>query len=227
MADLSNRGFTLVELLIAISIFGVVIASVYGSYRATFYVLHNSTARLEMAGKARVALERITDDLYAAAAGEGGAIAGTKNEQYGQRADSLTLVSASYLRIKKDDYSKGHSNVKFFLGYNEDSETFDLFRSGDLQLPGQEGDDSAATRYPLCRGVQSLVFTYVDDEGNSEEEWLPDVNDEAEGAPEETGRYLPSLVYVRLELREKERDSGASSVFRTAVSFSSLKGEGN
>jgi prepilin-type N-terminal cleavage/methylation domain-containing protein len=227
MVDSRNRGFTLVELLIAISIFGVVIASVYGSYRATFYVLHNSTARLEMAGKARVALERITDDLYAAAAGEGGSIAGTKNEQYGQRADSLTLVSASYLRIKKDDFSKGHSIVKFFLEYNEESETFDLFRTGGLQLPGQEGEDPAATRYPLCRGVQSLVFSYVDDEGNSEEEWLPEVEEDAAGASGETGRYLPSLVYVRLELREKERDSGVSSVFRTAVSFSSLKGEGD
>ena len=82
MAESKNKGFTLIELLIAISIFAVVIASVYGSYRMTFHVIHSSTARLEDAARARVAMQRIVDDLYAAAAGADASIAGTKNELY-------------------------------------------------------------------------------------------------------------------------------------------------
>ena len=58
-----NRGFTLVELLLAIFIFSIVVSTVYGSYRVTFSLVNRTERKLEIAGRAHVVLERITEDI--------------------------------------------------------------------------------------------------------------------------------------------------------------------
>ena len=140
--------------------------------------------------------------------------------------DNISLVSTNYLSIRKDDFSKGRSLVKFFVEYDEESETFNLYRTGQILLPGQDSDGSETARYLLCKNVRSLVFTYVDDDGNSQEEWAIDETEDAPGKVDDTGKNLPSLLYIRLELGESGQEARSVSVFQTALSFSSFKGEG-
>lgn len=205
----AHHGFTLIELLIAIFLFSTVIVAVYGTYRTTFHLIGNSTSELEKAGSARIAMNRITDDLYGLVAGDYAQIIGEKDETSGQRADTISFIASSYLRIAKDDRSRGYSNVQYSSEYDAESETFNLYRASSQVLPGQELSEIEAKKYLLCKRVKSLEFTYVDKEGSSEDEWVTDFEN----------RDLPAMIYVKLELDTSTAEENKSSVFTTAVSF--------
>lgn len=217
-SDTARRGFTLIELLLAIFIFSIVIVSVYGTYRATFHVINSSTAELERASRARTAINRIVDDFYGLVAGEDAQIVGTKNEQNGRRVDTVSILVAKHLRIAKDDILRGRSVVSYSSELDEESETFNLYRTNYFVFPGQDSEQVASTKNLLCDNVQGLVFTYVDAQGGNEDEWL--VDEEVIDEAAESGKsILPSLVYIRLELGEGDNDNEKTSVYTTAVSF--------
>lgn len=211
-SDTSYQGFTLVELLIAVFLFSTVIVAVYGTYRTTFHLIDNSTSELDKARSARIAMNRITEDLYGVAGGEYPELIGEKNETSGQRVDTISFIASSYLRISKDDRSRGYAKVQYSSEYDAESETFNLYRASSPVLPGQELDEIDAKKYLLCKMLKSLELTYVDEEGSSEDEWVTDSEN----------RDLPAMIYVKLELGDNTDEENKSSIFTTAVSFSSF-----
>ncbi len=213
-SDTKIQGFTLVELLIAVFIFSTVIVAVYGTYRTTFHLIGNSTTELDKARSARIAINRIAEDLYGIVAGESLELIGEKNETNGQRVDTLSLIASTYLRIAKEDRSRGYSKVTYSSDYDADSEAFNLYRASSQVLPGQELDEIDAKKYLLCKNLKSLEFSYVDQEGTSEDDWVTDSEN----------RDLPAMVYVKLELGTATVEENKSSVFTTAVSFTSFVG---
>jgi len=210
--ETGTGGFTLVELLIAIFIFSLVIVAVYGTYRATFYTIDISTAELDKAKRARIALKRIADDLFGLATGKSSYLLGENTEENGSRVDKLSFVASSYLKIARENKERGYSMVKFFTEYDDESESFQLFRSSSLVLPGEETAENDAVSYLLCDRVKSIEFNYVDGDGTAEDEWQFDTEEQR----------LPVLVYVKLELYGKKGLAEDTSVFATAVSIPRL-----
>ena len=54
----SSQGFTLLEILIAIAIFGMVIGLAYSSYNATFTIINSAEEHTKTYTKARITVER-------------------------------------------------------------------------------------------------------------------------------------------------------------------------
>lgn len=222
MVSLKNKtnqnGFTLIELLAAIFIFSIVIVSVYGTYRVTFHIINNSTSELEKANNARIAINRISQDLYGIVSDGDAILTGTKGELHGQRVDSIFFVTANHLKISRDDRSQGRSTVSFSPEYDEESETFKLYRTDTLTYPGQELNDTVSTKRLLCKNIRSLIFTYVNHEGTSEDEWSSNEGDLP--VESESGKInLPIMIYIKLEILGQKKEDTNTAVYSTAVSF--------
>lgn len=217
-----NRGFTLVELLFAIFIFAIVISSVYGSYRATFHIVNGSESQLDMSHRARVALERMSEDLHSIVAGPGGVLRGETNEYSGVRGDNLSFVSSAHLLLKKSDTHSGHALIEYSVEADEGGNFLNLYRSDTLLLPGIDSEGDEPQRHLLCRGLQGLRFTYVNEEGTETDEWQSDEGAAANEDGEQELPLLPHLIYVDLSFAESN-ESESKTVFKTAIALPQLQ----
>ena len=59
----NSRGFTLFELLVAIVIFALVVSTIYASATGSFRVVGETESRAEIYRMARIAMERMLEDL--------------------------------------------------------------------------------------------------------------------------------------------------------------------
>jgi general secretion pathway protein J len=220
LSTVHERGFTLVELLIAIFIFAIVVSVVYGSYRATFHIVHGSEYRLHIANSARIVLERVAEDLGSIVTGPGGVFSGEMHDYSGKRGDSLSFVSNAHLVLRKTDTRSGPVLIRYQVELDEETGLLNLYRSDIVLLPGTEidddDDDDDARKHLICRGLQEIQFTYFDQDGNETEEWqVEELVSSGEGAATEKSPF-PSLVYVELRFAESV-ESDVSTVFKTAV----------
>ncbi len=221
-----QRGFTLVELLLAIFIFAIVISSVYGAYRFSFSIIHGSEARLLIFRNARVAMERIAADLDGIVAGSGGVLEGERHDHAGKRGDSLAFVSSAHLALSKEDAVGGYTLIRYFVERDEDKGLLNLHRSDAVPFPGAADGGNEARQEILCQGLTEVAFTYLDEDGSEKEEWQSDEGDKGSNKGERQKEpVLPALVYVKLTFAESP-DSEAGNIFRTAVALPQKAGSG-
>jgi general secretion pathway protein J len=206
-----ERGFTLIELLIAIFIFAIVVSSVYGAYRSTFRTVHGSEALLSTSRNARVAMERMTDDLMAIADGPGGALRGEKLDLYGARGDSLAFVSTVHLVLNKTEALGGYALIAYSVEKDKEDGMLNLYRSDTVLLPGGNRDGKDVRKEILAQGLKEVRFTYLDKDGKATDEWQSDEGQKAEP-------LLPALIYLQLTFG-KSIDSEGGTVFKSAVAL--------
>jgi len=217
-----QRGFTLVEILIAIFIFGIVITSVYASYRATFHIVQGSESRLVTANKARVVIERLAEDLGSIITGPGGEFHGVRHKYADSLGDDLSFVSSAHLALSKKDTFAGDTLVRYQSELDDTTGLLNLYRSEVVLLPGVEEDEEKEQKLLICRGLREVRFSYLDAEGNDSDEWevatvvSPSAGQETEATP------FPSLVSVQLKFSETV-ESTDSTLFKTAVALPRLR----
>ena len=213
-----NIGFTLVELLLAIFIFSIVVSTVYGSYRVTFGLVNRTEQKLEIAGKAHVVLERITEDISSLMQTDGARFTGEQHENSGMRGDSLSFVSAVHIGLTKKDDLGGYSLIQYSAEEDEETGLLNLYRSGSPLLPGTDGDDTEGQKYLLCDGLKEVKFLYFNDEGVESEEWW---SLEDESVTE--NQKLPVMVVIVLQFAESP-ESEQTSIFTTSVALPRVDG---
>jgi len=107
-----KKGFTLLEILIALSIFAIVIPTIFVSYTGTFRIINETESQADIYEMARIALERIREDLESACfffresegPKKGTAIqpyqfTGDHAEIQGRSADTLSFISRLILSL--------------------------------------------------------------------------------------------------------------------------------
>jgi general secretion pathway protein J len=217
-SGIRERGFTLVELLIAIFIFAIVISSVYGSYRATFHIVHGSEYQLKIANSARVVMERLSEDLGSIVTGPGGEFLGVSHTYSDARGDSLSFVSSAHLVLRKTDTLSGHALIEYLPELDLDTGFLNLYRSDMVLLPGVERGGGDVQKHLICRGLQEFRFTYVEQDGNENEDWeVEEVLSQSEGGASGESPF-PSLVQVELKFSESV-ESDNSTVFKTVFAL--------
>lgn len=171
-----NRGFTLAELLIAIVIFSVVVAMVYGSYNMTFRVISNADAHSVYGERARITMERFVEDLESYHGGQGGSITG-ETESFGEyRGDAVRFTTRSHLIFHKSQLPVGYATVLYSVEEGEDG-MLRLYRADIPHYPGTDIDDEEKG-FLLCDGLREVAITYYDEDGNETDSW-----DEPQKAP--------------------------------------------
>ncbi len=167
-----KKGFTLLEVLIAVFILVVVLSTVYASYSGTFRIIRAAEDDGEIYAMARTAMERMFKDLNAVAA-ERGAVKFTSRLEKAGREDStgLTFVSGAHLAFSEEDTPSGLAEITYSIDEDpKDESNYRLLRR-DVILVGANREEKQGGEYVLCERLQSLIFKFYDIAGNEYESW--------------------------------------------------------
>jgi type II secretion system protein J len=212
--------FTLLEIIITLSMIVLILGSVYGTYMATTRSLANSEPKHALQQQARVFLQRFTSEIRCCYAGHQDKfsqplpinIRRGEKELLKQEDASLFVgieVSSgqSFLRFvtsavapKREDSLGGLAIVEYML----DESTNTLSRSKRRYLGGFEDDKDNYTGSVVLKNVQEITVEYFDGK-----EWLKewDSND--------MKGLLPKAVGISLVLQTE--DIGPLSFISTAL----------
>lgn len=216
-----KSGFTLLEVLIAITLFALVISSVYGAYRATFMTVNSTESSVNVAVAARIVLERMSEDLQMLYIGKGAYLKGRRGDIAGRRADTLSCLSSAHLLFHREERPAGLAALSYTV-QETSSGRFDLYRSDVPLVIGSDSEAEPDSGEPLGRGLEELRITYVDANGTEYDEWESGSESELVTAEnEKTGLRLPVLLRLQIRMADLSGETG-STLFRTAVALPEL-----
>lgn len=195
-----ENGFTLLEVLLATTILGVVMAMLSLGLAATLRVVEATEQQEEVYYLAQTALRRITEDL--AAATPEGIFIGRNNGIRDRRADSLVFTSQAHLVLNPEKQLPGMATLRYTVAADpDDQRLLRLLRSDTLVLPGVVAapgitDDSAAEpAFLLADSLRAVQFDYFNRTGQEFDSWQKEPSAEEGEEP----RELPAAVQCTLE----------------------------
>jgi general secretion pathway protein J len=216
-----RAGFTLAEILIAIFIFAIVLSTIYTSYTGTSRIVNETEYQTEIYRMARIALERMQEDLESVYMTERPEPTGLDEETdqasdflgedtdiNGRHADSLRFMSRAHVVFSPRDQVSGKAEIAYYVAQNGEEEDFVLYRSDTPELT--QAPDAGTGGLVLCEQLLSVDFTYYDAKGEEHTHW-----DSTAGAFKYT---LPRLVSISLEF-ENALDPEAPYRFFTTVAL--------
>ncbi len=206
-----HSGFTLVEVLVAITLFAIVVSTLFGSFKmviSTINPLHQGLDDYEMA---RNAMDRIILDLKSLCLTHDPLYSPTDMEgaehpdpfQFFSEKVSVGETSFSLLRFASFEHlgMKGDPNTRigilhYYVEMAENS-TMVLKRADTAAVLFKGAEEMALRDNPvLCERVRSFELSFVDQEGKQVETWDSDAS-EFEFA-------TPYSIKIKLEIGEGE-----------------------
>jgi len=199
-AESPNRGFTLIEILVAVLILGVVLSTVYASYTGTFRIIRETETDAELYGMARTVLERMSRDLEAAAPWKGALTFLAKPYTLGDREFTrLTFRSAAHIAFGEKEESAGIAVIGYNIEEGTEKAGYILSRSDSLRRDPEK--EETAGGFPLCDQIETLTYLFYDTTGKEYETW------DSGGDVEAQKKKAPAMVEIRLGLvNEKDRE---------------------
>jgi len=212
-----TRGFTLMEILLAFLILGIVLTTILASFNAVFSTtdtLKNSSRYYDMA---KNCLNRMTLDLGAVYITQPPLykppdvddppdpyrIIGSSNEIGGTSFASVRFASNAHIPLNKS-IKGGVAEIVYYVQGKDDGQQ--VLRRGDHLYPYPPFEENSGDPV-LTEHVKSLAFKYYDSEGSEFEEWNSD--------SEEYSYATPAAIGIQLEIG----DESVSYNFETTVRF--------
>jgi general secretion pathway protein J len=207
---MKNRGFTLIEILLAVLILGIVMSTVYASYTGTFRIIKETEYEAEVYGMARAALDRISRDLQSVAPWSGAFTFTAKSYGLGNREFvRLTFRSAAHVTFNDKEAPGGIAVIEYGVEEGTEKEGYALWRNDSLfRDPGKE--EAPAGGYLLCDRVDALTYLFFDEAGKEYGVW------DSGGDVEAQKKRAPVSVLIRLSF-VNETDRERPYVFLTRV----------
>jgi general secretion pathway protein J len=210
-----KRGFTLVELLLAIVILGLVVTTVLVSYNTVF----STTDALEISSNlyemAKNCLKQMTVDLESIYINQPPVyrepefddepsdfrVVGLSKDLSGTGFAQLRFTSRAHLPLE-NSLRRGIAEIVYYVQTREDGSK--VLKRSDNLYPYPEFEEKGSDP-TLCEHVKSLAFTFLDDEGSENDSWDSESDTFAYGTPRAIG--------IELEIG----DESSSHTFRTLV----------
>jgi prepilin-type N-terminal cleavage/methylation domain-containing protein len=211
---MKNRGFTLIEILIAVLIVGIVLSTVYASYTGTFRIIKETEYEAEVYGMARTALDRIARDLQSVSPWRGAFTFMTKSYDLGNRGFiRLTFRSAAHVSFSDKEAPGGIALIEYGVEEGTEKEGYALWRSDSLfRDPGKE--EAPAGGYLLCDRVEALTYRFFDETGKEYDGW------DSGGAIEAQRKKAPASVLIGLSfVNEADRERPYRFMTRVRLPF--------
>jgi general secretion pathway protein J len=206
-ANRSDKGFTLIEILIAIAILGVIMTIVYGSFIQTRKVMGAAEASVEGYREIRAAFRLMTSDISMAFLSpqqkETTLFVGTDESAGGTPADNLDFTAYSHHRRDPEAKESDQTEIGYFLrkGLEEESA---LMRREKKRIDASPL--SGGKVYEVSSNILGLDLRYRDSEGAWSDSWDSRAT---EGTPR-----LPSAVEITLIVQDRH---GLEHPYRTVV----------
>jgi general secretion pathway protein J len=212
-----DRGFTLMEILLAFLILGIVVTTILASFNAVFSTtdtLNNSSRYYDMA---KNCLNRMTLDLGALYITQPPLykppdfddppdpyrIVGSSDDIGGTSFARIRFASNAHIPLNKS-IKQGVAEIVYYVQSQDDGQQ--VIRRADHLYPYPPFEENRGDPV-LSEHVKSLAFKYYDSEGSELEEWDSDSN--------EYGYATPAAIGIQLEIG----DESVSYNFETTVRF--------
>jgi len=216
---LNPNGFTLLEILIAMFILGILLSTLYASYAGTFRNIEETEYQADIYQMARIALGRITEDLesaYISKLPEDSQEDTVRQTNFigedlaidGRNADAVRFASEAHIVFNEGPGESGRARINYYVKESDKENTFNLYRSDTPEF--EQGPEEEEGGLVLCDDLYSVDFTYHDDDGEAHNSW--DSTDESF-----KGR-LPVMISILLEFTNR-RDPESPLRFMTAVAL--------
>lgn len=192
-----KAGFTLLEIMIAMLILGMVVATVSMSLSGSIKVMEGSMDQGNLYYRAQVVFERISEDLSAAMLPDDlDFIGGQEGGDSGQRI-LLSFASLAHLIFDSKNGQPGLALISYAVQPDkEDSRQLLLLRADRLHRPQDKDAGSTETEaFLLADRLRSITFTFFDRNGEELESW----DTSASSEEPDKKRRLPAAVSCRLE----------------------------
>jgi general secretion pathway protein J len=188
-------------------IFAIVLSTLYTAYTGTFRNVDETESQADIYRMARIALERMAEDLECSyipplsvgaetetSTSKSAAFVGETTQISDRNADTLLFFSRAHLVFDDEEVDTTVARIAYDVRQSEgDEEVFLLYRS---DTPGfEEGPEQGRGGLLLCDGLHSVNFTYYDDEGREYDRW--------DSTNEEFEDRLPVMVSIVLEFVNK------------------------
>ena len=210
-----NAGFTLLEIMLAMLVLGMVVSMVSLSLSGSIRAIEATSEQGEIYYRAQVAMERISEDLASAVLPENVEFIGSKDESDTGRADELSFASMAHLVFDTENGQPGMGIIGYTVRPDKiDEQQLVLLRSDVLYRPTEEQAESEIDVEPflLCDRLRSVRFSFIDQNGEELDTW----DTRAGEGEEKVERRLPTAVSCRLEFWIN-RDEETSISFETTV----------
>ena len=212
-----KKGFTLLEVLVALFILTLVISLVYGSFQGVFSNADHIQAVGDLYEMGTNCLNRITADLESIHVlthprykppdiddePDIFRIVGTLDSMDGTTFSQLRFTTMAHLQLNQSPYS-GIAQVVYYI--QEDETRGNVLRRSDHLFPYPDveprGDDPV-----LCENVKTFELKYVSSDGEEKEEWNSDSDDVKYSTP------------VSISIRLAVGDDESPQEFTTAVAL--------
>ncbi len=213
------RGFTILELLIAITLLVIVLTTLYGSYRGILTRNPWMENEIRFQEMARTCLNQMLADL--------GAFYVVPSSEYRpplsfDQPNPYCLIAETISTGKKNFPRLGFSslfhlqlgnrplqNIARIVYYVQPlSDGSFVLRRSETFYPYPPFKENSADPV-LCKAIRSLIYTFYDSMGKEHQTWDSDSSD--------NGRQTPAAMHITLEL---EAGQGASLKMETGLVFS-------
>lgn len=165
-----GRGFTLLEVLIAVFILGIVLTTVYAAYSGVLSMIRVLDDDARAYRMAQTALDRLGRDLPSLQRyGDSFVLRGGESGAGSRSFGSLIFWSAAHLSFDENAPSNAPAMIAYFVR-EDDAGGFTLWRS-DVASAGPQPDADAEGGVILCENIQAFRLKYFDAEGRESESW--------------------------------------------------------
>jgi len=213
----SEKGFTLFEILLAFFIFSILFITIYTSYSSSFKTINMTENRMELYRKAATVLERISEDIQASyisalppnSFGQPAGYTRFLGEDTvinGRDANSLSFFSRIPPLFGDEDETVSGQLLSYTVVQGSEEDELVLLRSEHPEFTDTAEENNGLV---LSDGLQVITFTYLDDEGESHENWDSD-SDEFRGR-------LPRMVTISLEFLNYENPDAPLKIFTSVA----------
>lgn len=196
----NQRGLTLLEILIAMTILSILLAAIYGTYSSSVEVMQLARYNSQVYQSARIVFDRMIKDLESSiievplpVKGLQLGMVGKGHRIDGMPADTIDFTSLAHLSLNRSMPRTDLCEIGYFLRKDETNGGLILFRREDWSVDKDftEGGRS----YELARMITGLDMVFQDRKGKEYEEWNT--------LEEERAYTLPSLISIRLTIKDQ------------------------
>lgn len=177
--DEYSRGFTVIEILIAVTIVSIILTIIYGSFASATRSISISRGRSDIYQIARLSLARMAEDISCAFPPKGvnledikfGFI-GEDRGLDGMPSDILNFISTSHLKFGRSLKNSGLCEIGYCVETDPETEELVLLRREDDTLDDEI--DRGGIVLELAEHIKGIDFKYYDDKGEEWDEWYSD-----------------------------------------------------
>lgn len=201
------KGFTLIEVLVALFIFSLVVSVVFISFREIAFsagVVNKSNDDYEMAYGCFELMRRDLASIHVAQKPfyaspdnqkekDSFRVEGKKVLEGGESLPILRFTSQCHLPVNRDN-RKGIAEIVYYTDESEEYGT--ILRRSDRVIFDEEFVKNK-THPVILRKIKSMTVTYYDEEGREHDDW--------DSESDEVGYATPSSVKIRVEIVDDEK----------------------